>query len=73
MPEDTDNDVKLEFKKYCISAAKDEIIVTLIIPLSKDQYEFFSTVLQMQFAIGDGIFVAFDRTELDSFEIQSMQ
>lgn len=62
-----------ELKKYCISATRDEASVTFVVPLSKEQYDFFSTALQMQFAIGAGIFIAFDRTELDSFEIQPMQ
>lgn len=72
MPADADK-TKLEFKKYCISATKDETAVSFVVPLSKDQYDFFSTALQMQFTIGAGIFVALDRTELDSFEIQPMQ
>jgi len=64
---------KLELKKYCIMAGIDDTALSFVITLSEEQYNFFCHSPQMQFTIGNGLHLALDRTELDSFSIQLMQ
>ena len=62
-----------EMQNYCIFAKAGDTTVALTIPLSQAQFEFFSNANQMQFTIGDGITVAFDRQYLDAWCIDLIQ
>ncbi len=61
------------FYMYSIFAKTGDTTVAFNISLSEMQVKFFSEQTQMQFTVGQGIMVAFDKKYLDVWSIERVQ